>query len=345
MRRVRLVAALLAVAAFGAGCFGGDGNERRVVAYFDDVGDLVARSSVQFNDVKIGRVDDIELTLDDGDLLARVTMTISDEVSIPATGLGAAVRQTSLLGEQFIELVPGSTGGPFVSASNPVTIPVSRTTRKVDVETFLGDLAGFIGGGGLEDLNRFTHAQALILQDRGDRLGRAFEELEKFTGVLASRKLDIQAAIDNLAGASSTLAGNRATIDSFLDSLDDANVLLAGEGDDLIRLFRSLRSFGTVNARFLAKHEDAIRRGFKALRPVLDGLAGAQGALRADLSQLSTFFELFPKSFGGGPGGGGKGDYVQAQAVLCESLARCHTKGEKGDVPGEGSDAAPRSRP
>ena len=340
MRRVRLVAALLAVASFGGACFGGDSNQRRVVAYFDDVGDLVTRSSVQFNDVKIGTVDDIELTLDHGDLLARVTMTLSDDVSIPAENLGAAVRQTSLLGEQFVQLVPGSTGPPFVSATHPVTIPVARTTRKVDVETFLGDLAGFIGGGGLEDLNRFTHVQALILQDRGDRLGSALDELEKFTGVLASRKLDIKAAIDNLASASTTLADNRGTIDSFLDSLDDANVLLAGEGDDLIRLFRSLRSFGTVNARFLSRHEDAIRRGFKALRPVLDGLAGAQGALRTDLSQLSTFFELFPKSFGGGPGGTGKGDYVQAQAVLCQSLAHCHTKGEKGDVPGEGSDVS-----
>jgi phospholipid/cholesterol/gamma-HCH transport system substrate-binding protein len=337
MMRVKLAAALLAVAAFGGACFGGNSQQRTVVAYFDDVGDLVSRSSVQYNDVKIGSVGEIRLTLDHGDMLARVTMTLNDNVSIPATNLGAAVRQTSLLGEQFIELVPGASGAPFVSASNPVTIPVERTTRKVDVETFLGDLAGFLGGGGLEDLNRFTHVQALILQDRGDRLGRALEELEQFTGVLASREFDIKAAIDNLAGASKTLADNRGTIDSFLDSLDDANILLAGEGDDLIRLFRSLRNFGTVNARFLARHEDAIRRGFKALRPVLDGLAGAQGALRADLSQLSTFFELFPKSLGGGPGGEGKGDYVQAQAILCESLARCHTKGEKGDVPGQGS--------
>ncbi|MDQ3877452.1 MAG: hypothetical protein M3290_03775, partial [Actinomycetota bacterium] len=113
--------------------------------------------------------------------------------------------------------------------------------------------------------------------------------------------------------------------------------LLASQGSGLVRLFRSLDRFGSFNARFLARHEDAISRGFKALRPVLSGLSGAQGALRKDLTQLRTFFALFPKSFGGGPGGKGHGDYIQAQAVLCEALARCHTKGEKGDVPGEGS--------
>ena len=40
----------------------------------------------------------------------------------------------------------------------------------------------------------------------------------------------------------------------------------------------------------------------------------------------------------GGPGGTGKGDYIQADAVLCEVLSRCNTSGEKGNVPGQGSD-------
>ncbi|MEA2498705.1 MAG: hypothetical protein QOH26_1110, partial [Actinomycetota bacterium] len=45
----------------------------------------------------------------------------------------------------------------------------------------------------------------------------------------------------------------------------------------------------------------------------------------------------FPKTMGGGPGSKGKGDYIQAEAVLCEAIESCHSKGEKGDVPGEGS--------
>ena len=122
-----------------------------------------------------------------------------------------------------------------------------------------------------------------------------------------------------------------------VDSMDEANVVLAREGEDLRRLFTSLRRFGTVSARFLGRHEDAIGRQFKALRPLLEGLAGAQGELRTDISQLRTFFELFPKSMGGGPGDRGRGDYIQAEAVICELFESCQTKGEKGDVPGEGS--------
>lgn len=337
MRRFRLAGIVVAVALTASGCSLSSGSSSpTVVGYFKDVGQLVAKSSVQLNDVKIGTVDDIQLVTRDGRMFAKVTMSLSSSARVPAAGLRAIVRQTSLLGEQFIDLVPATQGPPFVSSS-PTVIPEARTTRRVDVETFLSDLSGFIGGGGLEDLNRFTHAQALILQDRGERFGETIHQLSRFTSILASRRFDIAAAIEHLDNASSTIAANKHTLDAFLDSLQSANSLLASQGSGLVRLFRSLDRFGSFNARFLAQHEDAITRGFKALRPVLSGLAGAQGALRNDLSQLKTFFHLFPKSFGGGPGGKGHGDYIQAQAVLCEALVHCHTKGEKGDVPGEGS--------
>lgn len=337
MTRLRLIAAaVLATGVLGSGCwFGGSGGGHHVVAYFHDVGDLVPNGAVQLNDVKVGSIEDIRLVLFDGEMVARVEMSVDPSVDVPSDGLRAVVRQTSLLGEQFVQLVPTSQGAPFVGARH--TIPLALTERRVDVETFLSDLSAFIGGGGLEDLNQFVHAQALILQDRGARLGATIDELERFTDVLASRRIDVASAISHLSAASRTLADNRATVNSFLDSLERASGLLAGQGDRLHELFRSLSNFGSVNARFLGRHEGAITRQFKALRPVLDSLAGEHGTLRRDLAQLRVFLKLFPKSFGGGPGGEGLGDYVQADAILCETLSACHTHGEKGDVPGQGS--------
>jgi phospholipid/cholesterol/gamma-HCH transport system substrate-binding protein len=330
----RFLVAIAITALVATGCGRAD-DAPRVVAYFDDVGDLVEGAQVQMNDVEIGRISDITLVTRDGRMLGRVTMEVDESEKIPSSGLGAVVRQTSLLGEQFVQLVATTEGAPFVDGET--TIPVDRTDRRVDIETFLGDLSALITQGGLEDLNRFTHAQALILEERGKTFGETIEELEKFTAVLANRRLDVKAAITQLASAGGTLATNQQTVDDFIDSLDEANALLADEGDNLGRLFDSLSRFGRVNNRFLAKHEKGIVRQFKALRPILEGLAGAEGELRVDITQLRTFLELFPKSVGGGPGGLGKGDYIQAEAVLCEVLEDCNTNGEKGDVPGQGS--------
>ena len=337
MRRLRVAMGLLVLTALVPACgWGQSEEEAALVAHFADVGDLVDGATVQVADVEIGSVTGIELDTSDGRMVAKVTMSVDPDKRIPADGLTAVIRQTSLLGEQFVELVPTTTGSPYVGEA-PVSIPLEATERRVDVETFLGDLSGFIGGGGLEDLNQFTHAQALILENRGKRFGQVIDELETFTSVLAARRGDLESAIEDLAGASGTIVQNQQTLDDFLDSLDEANILLADQGDEMQTLFTSLSRFGRVNARFLARHEDAINRQFRALRPIFSGVAGAQGELRRDIEGLRLLFDLFPRSFGGGPGGDGKGDYVQADAVLCEALAQCHTSGEKGDVPGQGS--------
>ena len=335
MRSLRLLLVALAAGLIASSCSSGP-DDARVVAYFEDVGDLVPGATGQVSDVEVGTVDDLELVMQDGRMVAKITMTVPAEERISADGLTALVRQTSLLGEQFIALSSEGTGAPYVG-EEPITIPLERTDKRVDVETVLEDVSGFVGAGGLEDLNRFTHAQALILENRGREFGRVIEELELFTRVLANRHLDVELAIDSLADASSTLASNKQTMDDFFDSLEQANALLADEGDRFGDLFSALQRFGKVNARFLARHEENINRNFDNLRPILRALASADDELRTDISQLKTFLQLFPDSFGGGPGDTGRGDYIQVEAVLCEELNRCHTDGSKGDVPGQGS--------
>ena len=335
MNKLKALCLIVAIPLVLAGCGDEDGG-RRVVAFFRDAGDLVEAGTVQVNDVEVGEISDVRLALQDGEMVARVEMQLDDGVRVPKEGLTALIRQTSLLGEQFVALVPTSTGAPYVGAEETV-IPLERTDKRVDIETFLGDLSAFIGQGGLEDLNRFTHAQAVILEGRGDTLGESIDELEEFTGILAARKDDVATAIDELGGAAKLLANNQDTIDDFFESLEEGNALLADQTDELARLFRALNDFGRVNSRFLAEHEDEINRQFKSLRPILEGVAGAKRELGIDLAQLKTFLDLFPKSLGGGPGGTATGDYVQADAVLCERMYLCNVRGEKGDVPGEGS--------
>jgi phospholipid/cholesterol/gamma-HCH transport system substrate-binding protein len=334
MRHLRLLLTSVLMLSLAGAC--ANENSPKVVAYFSDVGDLVEAATVQINDVEIGTISDLTYELSDGRMVARVEMRLDPDLKISERGLTAVIRQTSLLGEQFVELIPVRAGPPYVSATG-TTIPLSATDKRVDIETFLGDLTAFIGSGTIEDLNRFTHAQALILQGRADELGDVIDELDTFTGLLANRRADVAAVIERLASASQNLASNQKTIDRFFDSLEKASVLLADQGDELGRLFRSLRRFGKVNSAFLAKHEGAINRQFRNLRPILAGLAGARHEIGSDITKLKTFFNLFPKSLGGGPGGAGFGDYVQADAVLCEHMYLCNVRGEKGDVPGQGS--------
>jgi phospholipid/cholesterol/gamma-HCH transport system substrate-binding protein len=57
-----------------AGCGGGG---MKLVATFDDVGDLQPRHSVQMADVRVGQISSIKLT---DDYKARVTMSVKSSV-------------------------------------------------------------------------------------------------------------------------------------------------------------------------------------------------------------------------------------------------------------------------
>lgn len=75
-----------------------------LVAIFDDVGGLSARSPVVISGVKVGQVKQIEL---DEDLRARVFLDLDPRLELPVD-TSAAVRTAGLLGDQFVALEPGA---------------------------------------------------------------------------------------------------------------------------------------------------------------------------------------------------------------------------------------------
>ena len=75
-----------------------------LVARFDDIGGLTARSPVRIAGVKVGRVERIDL---DEDLRARVTLDVDPDLGL-SIDTAAAIRTAGLLGDQYIALEPGA---------------------------------------------------------------------------------------------------------------------------------------------------------------------------------------------------------------------------------------------
>ena len=109
----KLVAALASVTLLVSGCGlnlydvplpgGADtgASPFRVKVQFADVLDLVPQSAVKVNDVPVGRVESVNLGPDGWS--AEVTVVVNDGVKLPGNAT-AALKQSSLLGEKFIDL-------------------------------------------------------------------------------------------------------------------------------------------------------------------------------------------------------------------------------------------------
>lgn len=83
----------------------GDVDGYPVTADFSGIGGLGVGDSVQISGVKIGSIAKIELKPDD--YMARVTMSIANDIKLP-DDTAAFISSESLLGGKYMELQPGA---------------------------------------------------------------------------------------------------------------------------------------------------------------------------------------------------------------------------------------------
>ena len=276
--------------ALGIGGTSCDGTE--VIGFFDQVGDLPRAANVQSADVEIGTVKDIEL--DGWD--AKVTMCLEPEQRVPAD-VEAVVRTTSLLGEKFIDLKPQSLGAPYLEDGD--TLDTDQTSKATELEDVFAKLAGILGTGNLEQLNRFTSAQAKILKGNAGKVRKVLSQLNTFTGLLADRKQDISIAVDSLDSVSRTISSDSETLRRFLDSFASSAEVLSNNKEGLQSLLISLDRFTNVSARLLVKAERGVNAQLRDLRPILRTVIGDSDRIRETLTTLATFSEYFPESMPG----------------------------------------------
>ena len=287
-------------------------NGTEIIGKFAQVGDLVENANVQSSDVRIGTIKKIEL---DG-WEAQVTMCLNPEEQIPADVL-AVVRTTSLLGEKFVDLQPQSQGEPFLEDGDILTS--DKTSKATELEEIFAKLAGVIGTGNLEQINRFTSAQAKILRDHADEFREVLLDLRSFTDLLADRKSEIAGAVDHLDSVAATLIDQTPVLRRFLQSFADSSGVLADNKNGLRTLLFSLDRFTNVSVQLLEETDTSLNQQLRDLRPVLDTLVANSANLRETLQTLASFARFWPETM--------PGDYLQLD--VCQAGENDYGPGEQ----------------
>src|SRR5882762_4045236 len=102
------------------------GSPYQVTVQLRDALDLVPQSSVKVNNVSVGQVKSIDL--DPATWLADVRVELNGDVKLPANA-DAQLKQTTLLGEKYIEINAPTDVAPQGTLTNDAVIPVERTNR------------------------------------------------------------------------------------------------------------------------------------------------------------------------------------------------------------------------
>jgi phospholipid/cholesterol/gamma-HCH transport system substrate-binding protein len=237
---------------------------------FADVLDLVPQSTVKVNDVSVGKVTAIDLE----GYQALVTLAVRRDVELPDNAV-AELRQTSLLGEKFVELSAPEEGASSNALGDGDTIPIERAGRNPEVEEVLGALSLLLNGGGVAQLKTITQELNKALEGREESAKSVLRNLRTFTGQLDENKADIVAAIESLNRLALAAEKQLPTIDKALEELPSALDSIDRQRDDLVEMLAALNNLSDVAVDVIARSKGATITSLERLDPVLTQLAAS----------------------------------------------------------------------
>ena len=241
-----------------------------VTAQFRDVLDLVPMSTVKVNDVSVGQVTAVDL---EGQV-ANVTLELRNDIGLPDNSV-AEIRQTSLLGEKFVQLSPPGEGASENPLESGDEIPLEDTGRNPEVEEVLGALSLILNGGGVAQLKTITTELNKALEGREGAAKSVLSQIEDLMGQLDEGKGDIVDAIESLNRLAIAVNDQTGSIDLALEELPSALTSLDRQRNDLVKMLQALNRLGDVGVRVIKASKESTIESFRQLVPVLTELANS----------------------------------------------------------------------
>ncbi|SFS63175.1 MCE family protein [Saccharopolyspora flava] len=277
-----------------------------VTVHFRDVLDLVPQASVKVNDVAVGRIDRIELSPDNS--TALVVLRVNGDVRLPANAY-ARLRQSSLLGEKFVELTPPPENATGRLADGAV-IPIERTNRNPQIEEVLGAVSLLLNGGGIEQLQTIVQELNKAFTGNEEEIRSLLGNVNDVVTRLDRQRGEITKALDGLNRLSANLREQTGNINTALDGLSPGLREIEAQRGQLVGMLQALDKLsGTATHTVQASREDLVA-DLEALAPTLQQLAKTGTDLPKAMAFLSTYpfpeYAMVPL----------KGDFVNTNVMI-----------------------------
>ena len=256
-------------------------------ALYPNVGDLHPGAQVQLADIPIGKVSSISL---DG-TEAKVTMVFSRSARVSAD-VTAEARRTSILGQRFVELVPGSSsssaggssiagrgrrggGGPLLANGaqivHAVSIPGIQQLAQAGAEVF--------GAVAPSQLSALVAAGAEGFGGETAQLRALLDGFNSTLGAYASHTATIRSVITSIDQLSSALAPSAQANAQALTNLAQTTAILSQESDRFENLLQALDNLSVQGNSLLTSYLPQMTTQFQTLAGVTGAIASEQHSL------------------------------------------------------------------
>ncbi|HXO22581.1 MAG TPA: MlaD family protein [Thermoanaerobaculia bacterium] len=263
---------------------------KRLDAVFNSVAGLDDKASVRVAGVRVGRVDGIGLS----GRKARVSMLL--DKPLPLTqGTTAKIANLGLLGEKYVELVPGPEGAPLLpdhavlQGQTPVSFDDAMAKLEAIGDSIQGvtsQLGGGPGGGGFKPLLDSLEAtsgeiRALVAENRAN-VASTVRNMDAFSATLARELPRLAGEMSKTVQQISDLvAANRGDVNASLGNIRQLTGNLQTSVDNLNQITGKIASGEGTVGKLVNKNEayDKVVSTLDSIKGGVDTLSGTLGAM------------------------------------------------------------------
>lgn len=307
------IIAVLGVGYVGASYAGLDavvgGSGYVVKAQLADSGGIFTNAEVTYRGVPVGRVGELHLR-DDG---VEVDLRIEPDAPQVPSDVEAVVANRSAAGEQYIDLRPRRSGGPYLAAGS--VIPQASTRTPLPVEDVLVNLDRLVASVPkdelrvvVDELYDATEGTAPALQSLLDSSARftkeAAEHLPQTKRLITDAvpvldtQLAMSSAIRKFGSNAKLIAGELRSADGELRKLLTATPSAATQVTELLREtgapLGELLTGLLVTSRVLYGEQNGLERMLAVSPQVVAAAAKVLGGDGANFGMITRFFEPPP---------------------------------------------------
>jgi virulence factor Mce-like protein len=244
---------------------------------------LAEQSDVRISGVDVGHVIAIKY---DRDGNSHATIELASQYAPIRADMHAILRQKTLLGETYVQLIPQSRGGPFLPDNGQLA------RNQVEPSVTLDDILSLLDPKTRRDFQIWQQAVAEGINGRGEEINVDFATLEPFVehanqlvGVLASQEGALRAVVHNTGVVFDALASRDHQLEGLIVN-GERTFHAASEGSQAFAdAFRVLPSFER-NSRVALKELDSLAADAS---PFLDKFRPAERQLTPLVRSAQTF--------------------------------------------------------
>ncbi|MET0767133.1 MAG: MlaD family protein, partial [Aeromicrobium sp.] len=301
-----------------------------VTAQFSDSGGAFAGAQVTYRGIPVGTVGKLQFA--DGGV--KATLDIENSAPKIPTDVLAVVANKSAIGEQYVDLQPRSTKGPFLTTGS--AIPLGSTRIPIDTTTLLLDVDNLVRSVDTESLRTVV-----------DELGQAFEGTgPDLATILDTSSEFIRAADDNIDVTRELIRNSDSVLQTQIDKRGELATFsknLALLSDTLVEADPDLRRLLDKGSDSAATLRKVVDENADDLGSAVRDLVVANKPLSEDVLGLQAIFILYPYLLEGSfsvldpevKGGKETGEYQASFGlVLDDPTAVCSHTQSGGDASG-----------